>query len=170
MTVTETPSPFGDIVFESIPEAPPRPPGKGREPVKWEDHLAPLESKLLNTPARLWAYENKAAATSRMSAVRSRLNTAVPQKNWELKVRPVPDTTLWGVYAVFHGDYTPEQVAENAAARQKRRDATVASRAAKTANGAVTPTQAAGSPENGNPAPMTPKEKLAAQAAAKAKA
>jgi hypothetical protein len=166
MAVTETPSTpsvFGELVFEPIPDALPRPPGKGREPVKWEQHLAPLETQLLDKPARLWAYENKTGATSRMSAVRGRLYEAAPTKHWEFKVRPVPNTTpqLFGVYAVFHGEYTPEQVIENAKARQKRRDALAAGRSAPVANGENS------APVAGTEAPQTPKERLAAQAAAK---
>jgi hypothetical protein len=150
MTTTE--SVFHELVFEPIPDPPARPPGKGREPVKWEDHLAPLESKLHNSPARLWAYETKTAATSRAAAVRGRLTDAAPTKNWEFKVRPVPNSTLHGVYAVFHGDHTPEQVLANAKARQERKDKLAAARAASTA---TVPAPAATEP------PQTAKEKLA---------
>lgn len=166
----EVESVFDSLVFEDIPDAPPRPPGKGREPVKWEEHLAPLEAQLLNKPARLWAYEAKSGATSRMSAVRSRLNDAAPSKNWELKVRPIPNTDpqLYGVYAVFHGEYTPEQQLSNAQDRQKRRDAIAAAKEraqATSPDGASPETPTA--PVEEAKAPQTAKEKLAATAAAK---
>lgn len=167
-TNTDT-SVFSDFVFEDIPNAPPRPPGKGREPTKWEEHLAPLEPQLLKKPARLWSYEAKTGAVSRMAAIRNRLNAAAPHKNWEFKVRPVPNTTpqLHGVYAVFHGDFTPEQVLANAQNRQKRRDAFVTAKAARDANGDAGTTPPATEPSAATRAPQTPKEKLAAAAAAK---
>src|ERR1700677_5370547 len=118
--MTDT-SVFHELVFEPIPDAPARPPGKGREPVKWEDHLSALEAKHFDKPARLWAYEAKTAATSRAAAVRTRLADVAPSKNWEFKVRPVPNSGLHGVYAVFHGDHTPDQVLANAKARQERK-------------------------------------------------
>jgi hypothetical protein len=174
MTDTDTdtatvPSVFGEIVFEDIPAAPPRPPGKGREPVKWEEHLAPLETQLLNKPARLWQYEVKTGAVSRMSAVRQRLAEVVPEKHWEFKVRPVPNTDpqLFGVYAVFHGQNTPEQMLANAQDRQKRRDALASARAAKTADVAPESSAPASAAPAPTEAPKTPKEKLAAAAAAK---
>lgn len=165
----ETPSVFGDFAFEDIPDAPARPPGKGREPVKWEEHLSALEAQLLEKPARLWSYEAKTGAVSRMSAVRQRLADAAPDKNWELKVRPVPNTEpqLHGVYAVFHGQHTPEQMLANAQDRQKRRDALAAAKAAKEAGGTPEGTPAATEPAEAptaSEAPPTPKERLAANA------
>jgi hypothetical protein len=151
------------IVLESIPDAPPRPPGKGREPVKWEEHLAPLESKLLETPARLWAYENKTGATSRMLAVRSRITAAAPHKNWEFKVRPVPNSDLHGVYAVYHGEFTPDEQLANAKGRAERAAKLAASRALGT-SAAPTPTEPAPEAPAATEAPKTPKEKLAAAA------
>jgi hypothetical protein len=156
------------LVFEAIPEAAKRPPGKGREPVAWETLLEPLEAKLLETPARLWVYAAKTGAMSRLAAVRDRLTSTVPQKNWELRVRQVPGTgdteenpAQFGVYAVFHGDYTPEQVMQNAQARQKRRDAIAKAREAK-ANTA-TPEVATESASAAQ-ATQTPKERLASAA------
>lgn len=166
--VSTAPSPFGDIVFEDIPAAPPRPPGKGREPVKWEEHLTPLEEQLKEKPARLWAYEAKTGAVSRMSAVRQRLAESAPHKNWELKVRPVPNTTpqLHGVYAVFHGDYTPEQMQANAKLRQERRDKAAASRqTASEATGEGTSPETPDAPSDAtSEVKQTPKERLAANA------
>lgn len=169
--VSTAPSPFGDdIIFEAIPDAPPRPPGKGREPVKWEEHLAPLEDRLLDKPARLWTYEAKTGAVSRMSAVRQRLVDAAPHKNWELKVRPVPNTEpqLHGVYVVFHGDHTPEEMQANAKARQERRDRAKANADAKLASETTTE-DADGTPADVAEAPkaQTPKERLAANASKK---
>lgn len=167
MTTTETAtaaSPFGEIVFEDIPAAPPRPAGKGREPVKWEEHLSPLESQLLEKPARLWAYENKTGAVSRMSAVRTRLADAAPVKNWEFKVRPVPNTTpqLHGVYAVFHGEHSPEAQLKNAQERQVRRDRVKAANEARSAQANPTAEPTAEAPVE---APVqTPKERLAQKA------
>lgn len=168
-SVPETTSPFGDIVFEDIPDAPPRPPGKGREPVKWEEHLAPLQEKLLEKPARLWAYENKTGAVSRMSAVRARLADAAPALHWEFKVRPVPGTTpqLHGVYAVFHGQHTPEQQLKNAQDRQTRRDRVKAANEARTATPTAEPTEGPAATAPDTAPAQTPKEKLAAQAKAK---
>jgi hypothetical protein len=156
--------PFGDIVFEAIPASPKRPPGKGREPIKWEEHLAPLESRLLDSPARLWAYEVKTGAVSRMSAVRNRLYNAAPAKNWEFKVRPVPNTSpqLYGVYAVFHGDYTPDEQLKAAQARAGRRERVTKANAARTAvAGTQGATEATESVPQEAPA-QTPKERLAA--------
>jgi hypothetical protein len=105
-----------------------------------------------------------------MSAVRGRLNDAAPQKNWEFKVRPVPNTEpqLHGVYAVFHGEHSPETVLAKAKDRQERRERLAAARAAaeaaKSANGTATGDSA---PPAATEAPQTPKERLAAQAAAK---
>lgn len=164
--VAPAPSPFGDIVFEDIPAAPPRPPGKGREPVKWEDHLTPLEPQLTEKPARLWTYEAKTGAVSRMSAIRQRLAEAAPHKNWEFKVRPVPDTTpqLHGVYAVFHGDFTPEQMQTNAKARQERRDRVAAAKNAPEATATDEASPVAVSPADAASEAKTPKERLAANA------
>jgi hypothetical protein len=168
MTTTETPaSPFGDIVFESIPDAPARPPGKGREPVAWESHLANVEDQLLEKPARLWAYENKTGAVSRMSAVRSRLAEAAPAQNWEFKVRPVPNTEpqLHGVYAVFHGEHSPEAQLKNAQERQVRRDRVIkasAVRAAAKAAESATEAPVAPVEELAQAPAQTPKERLAA--------
>jgi hypothetical protein len=173
--VTETPSVFSDFTFEDIPDPAPRPPGKGREPVKWEEHLAPMEGQLKEKPARLWSYDVKTGAVSRMSAVRQRLVEAAPHKNWEFKVRPIPNSNpseespqLYGVYAVFHGDHTPEQVLANAQERQKRREAMAAAKSAKEAAGTpeATPVASSEAPAS-TEAPKTPKEKLAAAAAAK---
>jgi hypothetical protein len=159
-----------DIFEEAIPDLPPRIGGKGREPIKWEAHLAPLEDRLLNAPHRLWSYPTHTAALSRMATVRTRLTNAAPDKNWELKVRAVPNTDpqLFGVYVVFYGQYTPEQMKTNAQARQKRRDALVKARQSKAE--ATQPgdngDEAPASPEAVSP-PQTAKEKLAAKAASK---
>lgn len=162
--MTDT-SMFGELIQEDIPAAPPRPPGKGREPVKWEDHLAPLESTLFEKPHRLWSYEMKTGATSRMSAVRGRLNTAAPSKNWEFKVRPVPGSDLWGVYAVFHGEYSPDEQLSKAQKRQEHSAKLAAARDAKEAT--PTATSEPGEVETATEAPQTAKEKLAAKAASK---
>lgn len=169
MTSTEAPGIFEDLVEEVIPPLPKRPPGKGREPVKWESHLAPLEERLLNKPHRLWSYANKTGATSRMGSVRSRLMDAAPNKNWELKVRPVPgtDPQLFGVYAVFHGEYTPEQMTANAQARQARRNAIAQATAARAAQSGENSNGAEPKPAVAASPPQTAKEKLAAAAAAK---
>lgn len=167
-----------EIVFEDIPASPPRAPGKGREPVKWEEHLAPLkEAKNEDgTPrsARIWTYDEKSSATSRLASVSKRLADATPEDNWELKVREVPEGDAkgkHGVYVAYHGTHSAEQVKVNADLRAKRSQA-AKDRLAKAAQEAAS---ADGGDTEGEVAPeaATPKQtaaqKVAAAKAAKAK-
>lgn len=170
MTTTEVTSPFDALVFEEIPDAPKRTGGKGREPVKWEILLAPLQEQLLEKPARLWTYDVKTGAVSRMSAVRTRLADAAPELNWEFKVRPVPNTDpqTYGIYAVFHGNHTSEQMVKNAQERVARKERAAKAQESKGATeGAADPAESAeGTAPEAAPA-MTAKEKLAAKATGK---
>jgi hypothetical protein len=115
------------FVEEEIPKIS-RPGGSGREPEPWEDHLAPLKAKE-GTSFRVWTYAKRSSATSRMTAVRDRLNKAVPYEAWKMAVRAIPDDpNLFGVYVTYEGIYTAEQVAENAAAHADRSARVLASR------------------------------------------
>lgn len=123
-------------VFEDLPDAPPRPPSRGRSPEKWEEHLSPFAiDENVDKPARLWTYPNKAAAVSRAALVRKRLVEATPEHNWEFKVRPVPGSPSgeWGVYVIWHGAHTEESRAEAEAARAARQVAIEKARATKAA-------------------------------------
>jgi hypothetical protein len=122
------------FVKEEIPKIT-RKGGSGREAEPWETHLAPVKE----TPGesfRVWTYETRNSATSRLSTVRDRLTKATPQDNWDLKVRPVSDYRGptgdvgegFAVYVQYNGMYTPEQIAENAKKRQERSDRTKAAR------------------------------------------
>lgn len=147
--------------------------GSGREAEPWETHLAPLKE----TPEesfRVWTYDKRTSAVSRMSSVGERLRTAVPGENWQLAVRPVPDTAgtvhpegtttevtdadgnkqtvdisgtsaeQFGVYVAYKGTFTDEEIAKNAADHQARSDRVKAARAAADAKRAAEAAQANG--------------------------
>lgn len=161
-----------DIVFEEIPAQAPRPPGKGREPTKWEDHLAPMKEHV-GQSARVWTYPEKSSATSRLGGVSKRLADVTPADNWTLKVRPVPDSDppLFGVYVVYNGIYTAEQVKANADLRVQRSEAAKA-RIAAAGNGTGTTATDGGTPEDAVSPPTaksTAAQKVAAAKAAKGK-
>jgi hypothetical protein len=105
--------------------------GKGREPEKWEDHIAPLKDHE-GKSFRVWTYEKRTGALSRVQSVRNRLNVATPKDNWTIAVRPVnlDGSEVFGVYLQYNGTYTPKEVAENARKRQERSDRIKAQRAA----------------------------------------
>jgi hypothetical protein len=115
--------------------------GSGREAEPWETHLAPLK----DTPGesfRVWTYEKRTSAVSRMSSVRERLTKAVPTENWNLAVRTVPGTgaenpELYGVYISFAGTFTAEQVAENVRKHDERSNRVKAARAKRAAEEAT---------------------------------
>jgi ribosomal protein S18 len=164
-----------DFIEEDIPKIA-RVGGAGREPEKWEDHIAPLKADdRAGKSFRVWTYEKRASAVSRMSSVRDRLTKAVPQENWQLAVRPVPNAEpeQFGVYVSYAGQFTPEQITENARKHQERSERVKAARAATAAN-ATEPTADTAEPtgdtatEPGTPEP-TAKERVA-QARAKATA
>jgi len=130
-----------DFIEEDIPKIA-RVGGAGREPEKWEDHIAPLKADdRAGKSFRVWTYEKRASAVSRMSSVRDRLTKAVPQENWQLAVRPVPNAEpeQFGVYVSYAGQFTPEQITENARKHQERSERVKAARAATAAN-AIEPT------------------------------
>lgn len=80
------------FIEEEIPKIS-RAGGSGREPEKWEDHIAPLKADdRAGKSFRVWTYGKRPSAVSRMSSVRERLTKAVPAENWQLAVRPVPGT------------------------------------------------------------------------------
>lgn len=143
-----------DFIEEEIPKIA-RIGGAGREPEKWEDHIAPLKAEdRAGKSFRVWTYEKRPSAVSRMSSVRERLTKAVPSENWTLAVRPVPNTEpqQYGVYVEFSGTFTPEQVQENAQKHQERSDRVKAARAAAEAKAAE---EAATAAANGTPAEST---------------
>jgi hypothetical protein len=117
------------FVEEEIPKIV-RQGGSGREAEQWENHLAPLKSdKMAGKSYRVWTYEKRTSAMSRMSTVRDRLNKVTPQDNYEIKVRPVDGQ--YGVYVQYNGTFTPAQMEENARKRQERSTRTIAARQAK---------------------------------------
>lgn len=137
----------------------------GREPEKWENHLAPLKADdKAGKSFRVWQYGKKTGATSRVASVRKRLVDATPEDNWTLAVREVPgaDPTEYGVYVKYNGTFTPEQVAENAAARQKRSDSIKAVREAAAAASAAVATAPPVDPAPVPEVPSTPAAKVAA--------
>jgi len=109
-----------NLIPEEIPKVT-RVGGSGREPERWEEHLAPIKE----TPGisyRVWTYAKRTSAVSRMTSVRDRLTKAVPYDNWTMAVRAVPETDpeTYGVYVQFNGQFTDEQVAENARLHAER--------------------------------------------------
>jgi hypothetical protein len=157
------------FVKEKIPKIT-RAGGSGREAEPWENHLAPLKDST-NESFRVWTYDKRSSAISRMSSVRERLSKAVPHEDWTLAVRLVPGTEKlpgaeqkFGVYVSYSGNFTPEQVVENARKHQERSERVRAARAANKANGnntAPAQTEAVNAPTQ-SPTEPTAKEKVAA--------
>lgn len=142
--------------------------GSGAQPVEWEKLLAPLtEGDKAGKSFRVWQYEKKTGATSRVAAVRNRLTAFVPEQNWKIAVRAVPgsDPEVFGVYVQYDGTFTPEEVAKRAEDRAARVAKIQAARAAASASNATLD----GNTEDSTSAeaPSTPAAKVAA---AKAKA
>lgn len=129
--------------------------GSGREPEPWETHLAPLKDTPKET-FRVWTYDKRSSAISRMSSVRERLTKAVPSENWTLAVRPIPNTETFGVYVSYNGTYSDAEVAANAKAHAERSARVKAAREKAAANGSPT----TGSAETSEA--VTPKERVAA--------
>lgn len=164
-----------DFIEEEIPKIA-RVGGAGREPEKWEDHIAPLKAEdRAGKSFRVWTYEKRPSAVSRMSSVRERLTKAVPSENWTLAVRPVPNTEpeQYGVYVEYSGVFTPEQVQENAQKHQERSDRVKAARLAAAEKAAAEGTS--DTPEATEPADTTGEataptaKELAAQRVAEAR-
>ena len=153
------------FIEEAIPKIT-RAGGSGREAEPWEDHLAPLkDAGRAGKDFRVWTYDKRPSAVSRMTGVRERLTKAVPFENWDLAVRPVPGTetavhpegavdpagnsiagtsaTQFGVYVSFRGQFTDEQVAENVKRHQERSDRVKAARAKAEAERKATAASAA---------------------------
>lgn len=165
-----------DFIEEEIPKIA-RVGGAGREPEKWEDHIAPLKAEdRAGKSFRVWTYEKRPSAVSRMSSVRERLTKAVPSENWTLAVRPVPNTEpeQYGVYVEYSGTFTPEQVTENAQKHAERsarvKEARAKAEAEKAAAGVTSDTGEATEPAApaGEATEPTAKE-LAAQRVAAAR-
>jgi hypothetical protein len=139
--------------------------GSGREAEPWENHLAPLKDSPEES-FRVWTYDKRTSAVSRMSSVRERLVKAVPSENWQLAVRPLPGMeTLpeseqkFGVYVAYIGTFTDEEVAANAKAHAERSARVKAARAAaEAARAAEEPATVGGSPLES----ATPKERVQA--------
>lgn len=156
-----------DLIEEEVPKIV-RLGGSGREPEKWEEHLTPL-TESPGKSFRVWTYDKKTSAVSRMSVVRNRLTLATPEAHWEIKVRQVPDSDQFGVYITYLGTFTDEQVQTNAAARAERSART---RSSRPSGDVATPPVGDATPANNGadaatqPA-QTAKEKVAAARAAK---
>ena len=138
-----------DLTFtrEEIPKIN-RAGGSGREAEPWEQHLGSLKDpENAGTSFRVWTYDKRSSAVSRMSSVRERLSKAVPHENWILKVRPTPeDAEKFGVYVQFDGNFTPEQITENARKHAERSKRVSESRAKAAATRAAGETPAAEAP------------------------
>lgn len=166
-----------DFIEEEIPKIA-RVGGAGREPEKWEDHIAPLKAEdRAGKSFRVWTYEKRPSAVSRMSSVRERLTKAVPSENWTLAVRPVPNTEpeQYGVYVEYSGVFTPEQVQENAQKHQERSERVKAARAKAEADKAAaeastgTPAEATEPADTTGEATAPTAKELAAQRVAEAR-
>lgn len=172
-----------NFIEEDIPKIA-RVGGAGREPEKWEEHVAPLKAEdRAGKSFRVWTYEKRPSATSRMSSVRERLVKAVPNENWQLAVRPVTvmlavegsdepvESEQFGVYVSYKGTFTDEQVAENAVKHAERsqrvRDARAKAEAEKAAKAAEATADApevspADSAPDATESELTAKERVAA--------
>ena len=135
-----------NFIEEEVPKVT-RAGGSGRGAEPWEQHLAPLKERP-DVSFRTWDYEKRPSAISRMTSVRDRLRKAVPQENWDLAVRQIPDSDRFGVYVTYKGTYTDEQVAENARKHQERSERVRATREAPAS-------------DEGDPTPLTPTERVA---------
>lgn len=149
------------LVREEIPKIT-RPGGSGREAEPWEKHLESNGFK--ETPGvsyRVWTYDKRTSAVSRMTSVRERLTKAVPHENWKLAVRLVPNTTpeQFGVYIAFEGLFTDEQVVANAKAHKERSERVRKARAK---------TEPTTTPETSDAPAPTAKERVATAHKAKA--
>lgn len=141
-----------EFVEEEIPQVK-REGGAGRTAEKWEDHLSPLKAEELTGKSfRVWTYPTKPSAQSRLTTVRNRLYGVTPKDNWTVAVRPV-DGGEFGVFVRYNGEFTPEQMADNAkktaerSARIKNRK--VANQDSAPAPTPATPTPAAPAPAKG---------------------
>lgn len=156
-----------NFIEEAIPSIT-RSGGDGRDPIKWEESLAPLKDKI-DSSFRVWTYEKKTGATSRVAAVRDRLIKATPSDNWTIAVRPVPDDPEhFGVYVQYNGVFTDEEVAANAAKRQERSERIKAARASAAEVKDTLPEEAPAAPAPA-PAATSPAERVAAAKKAAAK-
>lgn len=116
------------LIEEAIPKIV-RQGGTGREAEKWEEGLAPLKGKeMAGKSYRVFSAPLKSSVQSRMNTMRGRLNKVAPTDNFEMKVRPVPDTNDFGLYVQYNGTFTPEQLAEIARKRSERSERTKASK------------------------------------------
>lgn len=172
------------FVKEAIPTIT-RTGGSGREAEKWEEHLAPLKAEdMAGESFRVWTYDKKSGAISRMTSVRDRLNKAVPNENWKMAVRPLKvevdavdsegaptgektEAEKFGVYIAYKGVFTDEEIAKNKEEHAKRSARVLAARekaAAEKAAAESTPTEAT---TEATPAPKaTATDKTAKQVAA----
>lgn len=177
------------FVKEAIPTIT-RTGGSGREAEKWEEHLAPLKAEdMAGESFRVWTYDKKSGAISRMTSVRDRLNKAVPNENWKMAVRPLKvevdavdsegaptgektEAEKFGVYIAYKGVFTDEEIAKNKEEHAKRSARVLAARekaAAEKAAAEATPTDEVptGIPTEATPAPeATATDKTAKQVAA----
>jgi hypothetical protein len=114
----------------------------GREPIKWEDKLAPLTARQGDT-FLTYSYKSdstsdddrkkaKGRATSRKQAIQVRLFEAVPGQKWTIAVRETAKgSNVFGVYIGYHGEYTAAEQAENAKKHNERSTAIKARMAAQ---------------------------------------
>ena len=141
-----------NFVQEEIPKVT-RAGGSGREAEPWEKQLSQLKDTA-GVSFRVWDYEKRPSAISRMTSVRDRLRKAVPQENWELAVRQIPESDRFGVYVVYKGGFSEAEQEVNAKAHAERSERVRAAR---------------NKPEaEGTPTPLTPQEKVAQAHKAKA--
>ena len=127
-----------NFIQEEVPKVT-RAGGAGREAEPWEKHLAQLKDTA-GVSYRVWDYEKRPSAISRMTSVRDRLRKAVPSENWDLAVRQIPDSDRFGVYVTFKGQFTDEEVAENERKHQERSERVRAARAPQAPQAQADPT------------------------------
>lgn len=149
--------------------------GSGRTATEWENLLDPVRQQP-GVSFRVWEYDKRQSAVSRLSSVRERLTKVVPHENWKMVVRLVPDSDpeIFGVYVEYIGVFTPEQIEENAKLHAERSARVRAAREAKAereaADAAHAAAEAAAAHTAADPTPeaISVVEKARARAAAKA--
>jgi hypothetical protein len=148
-----------NFIQEEVPKVT-RAGGSGREAEPWEQHLSPLKESP-EISFRTWDYEKRPSAVSRMTSVRDRLRKAVPEENWDLVVREIPDSDppRYGVYVTYRGEFSDEEMAENARKHQERSERVRAAREAPTEDPGDLSDDSEG--DTVDPTPLSPKERVA---------
>jgi hypothetical protein len=131
------------LVRKDIPPKVRKPGGTGRDPEFWENHLAPAkEGDNAGQSFVVSEHPSKGSATNRITGMKKRLRTAVPDQWWDFDYGQDSETEKWEVFVTYKGIYTSEQIAANAVKHQaaiergqKNAAKNAANRAAAAANG-----------------------------------